>query len=299
MPTDRPLDNRISRWLEAEAPTQLPDRVLRATFERTRRTRQEASWQQVLRRLQMNRMIFGLGGAAVVVLAAVLALGLYFNSPGVGTPPSPSPTIAPSPDPTSARTSTPDAGLPLGPLTKEDNGVTFTITIPASGWRDEDIVLFKGVEVANLPEAGLLFWAWPADTEFYVYRDPCRSTSTRPDTPVTAVDDFAAALAAQASRDASEPMEVMVGGYAGKSIVLHAPLDADFFECEEHEFVSYGTEQDPLTRYHQGPGQIDELWILDVDGSIVILNAMYRPDTSADLVEEMRAIIESTTFDTP
>ena len=35
MATDRRLDERISRWLEAEAPGPLPDRVLRATFERT------------------------------------------------------------------------------------------------------------------------------------------------------------------------------------------------------------------------------------------------------------------------
>jgi hypothetical protein len=28
-----------------------------------------------------------------------------------------------------------------------------------------------------------------------------------------------------------------------------------------------------------------ELWILDVDGAIVIIDAMYRPDTPAELIE--------------
>ena len=69
--------------------------------------------------------------------------------------------------------------------------------------------------------------------------------------------------------------------------------------CEEGEFVSYGYEEDPLGRFHQGPGQVDELWILDVSGTIVILDAMYRPDTPAKPVEELRAITESTTFKTP
>ena len=43
-------------------------------------------------------------------------------------------------------------------------------------------------------------------------------------------------------------------------------------------------------------GQVDELWILDVDGAVVIIDAMYRSDTPAELVEEMRAIAESATF---
>ena len=63
--------------------------------------------------------------------------------------------------------------------------------------------------------------------------------------------------------------------------------------------ASFGTEADDLARYHQGPGQIDELWIIDVDGAVVILDAMYRPDTSAELIAEMRSIAESATFELP
>lgn len=112
MPTERQLDNKISRWLEAEAPMQLPDRVLRATFERTRKTRQQATWQALLRRLQVNRMFAALAGVAVVVVVALVAVGLYFNQPGgIGGVP-PTPTQAPSPTatppPTAALTATPE-----------------------------------------------------------------------------------------------------------------------------------------------------------------------------------------------
>jgi hypothetical protein len=310
MRTDRQLDDTISRWLEAEAPTQLPDRVLRATFERTRRARQQRGWQAPFRRLQVNRMLPALAGVAAVAVVAVVAVGLYFNQPGIGgVPPAPtqapSPTAAPTPtaEPTATRepASTPAAGLPEGPFDLEDSGMAMTVTIPAPGWTfdGEVTALVKGNEVANMPEAAILFWSWPAGTAFYVPGDPCRSTSTRPDTPATTVDDFAAALAAQASRDASEPVDVMVGGYAGKSLTLHVPDDALFDECQQGEFVSYGTEQDPLGRIHQGRGQIDELWILDVDGAFVIIDAMYRPDTPPALVEEMRGIAQSATFDMP
>jgi hypothetical protein len=84
MPTDRQLEQTISRWLEHEAPPQLPDRVLLATFELTRQTRQQKAWRAFLRRIQLNRMLSALAGAAVVVAAAVLALGIYANRPGLG-----------------------------------------------------------------------------------------------------------------------------------------------------------------------------------------------------------------------
>jgi hypothetical protein len=73
----------------------------------------------------------------------------------------------------------------------------------------------------------------------------------------------------------------------------------DFTGCEDGKFASYGTPEDPLSRYHQGPGQIDELWILDVGGATVIIDAMYRADTPADVVEEMRTIARSATFEKP
>jgi hypothetical protein len=150
--------------------------------------------------------------------------------------------------------------------------------------------------VANLPEVALVLWSYPPGTSFYVPGDPCQVDSTRPDSPATTAAELAAALAAQASRDASEPVDVTVGGFSGKAITLRVPVDADFAECEGGEFVTYGTEVDPLGRTQQGPGQIDELHILDVNGSIVVLDAMYRPDTPSQLVDEVRGIAASTTF---
>ena len=91
----------------------------------------------------------------------------------------------------------------------------------------------------------------------------------------------------------------MIGGYTGRSVTLHVPGDAVFDDCEGRTFATYGVDGDPGARTQQGPSQIDQLWILDVDGSIVVLDAMYRPDTPADLVEDMRSIAQSATFDTP
>jgi hypothetical protein len=85
------FEDSIGKWLEEAAPTRLPGRVLDATFERTRRTRQETAWRTVPGRLQMPRFVPALGGAAVVVMAAALALNLMPRL-GPSGPPTPSPS---------------------------------------------------------------------------------------------------------------------------------------------------------------------------------------------------------------
>ena len=126
-----------------------------------------------------------------------------------------------------------------------------------------------------------------AGTGFNVYGDPCHWSTTIPETPATTLDEIVAALAAQAST-----RRVGAGGRHGGRVRRqgdHAPR-ADVVRPAERapggrvrrlrpEHVrSYGPRQrDPWCGTHQGPGQIDELWILDVDGSIVILDAAYQP----------------------
>jgi hypothetical protein len=137
--------------------------------------------------------------------------------------------------------------------------------------------------------------------EVYVYGDPCQWSTTTPDTPATTVDEVVAALTAQASRDASDPVDITVDGYTGKSIILHVPDDAVFSECDEGLFASWAGGGDPLSagpsRHHQGPGQIDEVWILDVNGELIVVDAMYGAETSDEHVAEIHAILESMTFE--
>lgn len=295
-----------------EGQTELADQVydaVRSTIEETHQRAVIGPWRMPT----MNKFVpIGLGAAAVVVALVIGAQLLGPPAPGgVGTAPSATPTTMPSPS-AAPSVATPSAagGLPEGPFEIVDEGATdapvrISATIPASGWRSlpEFGGLSKGDET-DPPEAALLMWSWPAGTSFFVYGDPCQWKSTIPATPATTVDDLAAALAAQPSRDASEPTDVTIGGHTGKRVTLHVPDDAPtraeaFKDCDQQTFASYGTltagsEPD---RTHQGPGQVDELWILDVDGAIVIIDAMYRPDTPAELVDELRAVAESATFE--
>ena len=310
MTASRDPDRLIHDFL-FEGEEQLQDQVYDAVRAEIEQKPQRASiglW----RTPTMNKFLaIGLGAAAVVV--ALFAGAQLLGSPdgGLGADPTATsePSIAATNDPPPSPT--PEGLLPEGPFVWSDpaietapfdGGPLVTVTIPASGWiRDAETTgapLMKGDETQNLPEAAML--VMPTRAGVYVYGDPCQYESTTPDTPVTTVEEVTAALAAQASRDASDPVDVTVGGYAGKSIILHVPDDAVFADCEEGEFAMFRVDGEAGPgRYSQGPGQVDELWILDVDGAVVIIDAMSRPDTSAELVEEMRAIAESATFEAP
>ena len=77
MARDKRLDDAISRWLEEAAPSQLPERVLEVTLERTRTSKQKVGWRAFLGRIRLTRYAPALGAAVVVVLAAALALSHY------------------------------------------------------------------------------------------------------------------------------------------------------------------------------------------------------------------------------
>jgi hypothetical protein len=105
MTAPRSTEELISLWLEEEAAGPLPDRVLEASFERTRGTHQvrASAW----RPFKMTRPIpalIAVGAAAVVIVAGAVYLRPGSNSNVGNTPPSPSPTISfaptssPSPD---------------------------------------------------------------------------------------------------------------------------------------------------------------------------------------------------------
>ncbi|MEP7159155.1 MAG: hypothetical protein ABI797_06985 [Chloroflexota bacterium] len=107
------VDSILDSWF-AEGPTNLPDRTVAAIAEGLDDVHQRGPLG-LPRRLSMPRFVPALASATVVVLVAVLALGVYFNRPGVAVNPSPTSSASPdiginaSPTP-SAIPSTPTSG---------------------------------------------------------------------------------------------------------------------------------------------------------------------------------------------
>ena len=104
-------------------------------------------------------------------------------------------------------------------------------------------------------------------------------------------------LAAQQSRDASSPVAKTLDGHSGKSITLHVPDDAAFAGCDEGEFCSFlDAAGADCQRYHQGPGQIDVLWIGKVNKVLVVIDASHYAGTPTEVITELEALVDSVTF---
>jgi hypothetical protein len=299
MPANRKLDQTISEWLEADAPRQLPDRVLRSTFERTRRGRQQGGWRALLGRLDtMNRTFLAVGGAAAIVIASAIVFSLVSrpNSSIGGTPlPTTVPTTTPTKAPQSPGPTVAAPGVPVGSFVLWSRRVSMTVTIPATSWfgSPSNGILVKN-DIAEAPTgAGLIVF----DEALYVYGDPCHWSTTRAATAATTVDAFVAAIGAQKDRGATTPVDITVDGHSGKSITIRTPIDTKFADCDQGTYGSWTTASETTpARYSQSPGQIEKLWVVDVNGQLVVIDTAYYDGTPRAAVDEMDAIVNSTTF---
>jgi len=165
------------------------------------------------------------------------------------------------------------------------HGLNATMTVP-DGWGNLDQRgVFKDSDGSSF--MAVVFWPFPTDFN-EVYSDPCDWSTTVIEPPVgPTVDDLANALAAQAMRGDADPTDVTVDGFEGKYLDMSVPSDIDFADCDSGEFRSWAG------RFHQGPGQVDRVYILDVDGQRQVLIVHHMPATSASDLAEQQAVFES------
>ena len=113
-----------------------------------------------------------------------------------------------------------------------------------------------------------------------IYADPCLWEPVSPFGPT--VDDLAAAWANVPGFDATATKDVTVDGYAGKQIEFTVP-NHNKNQCTDGR---YGIWQEPRAHgdspnyWTQGPDQHNQVWILDVDGTRLVILASDFPDTS-------------------
>lgn len=138
-------------------------------------------------------------------------------------------------------------------------------------------------------------------------RHGCRDHSWA-DPPVgPSVNDLATALADLAPfRVTSPPKDVTIYGYRGKHLELTVPDlpvagdgdDRRFAACIDGNLKSWvaaiDTEPgDAFYGYNGEPGRTEEFWILDVDGTRLVIEANWSPASPREDVAETRAILDS------
>lgn len=139
-----------------------------------------------------------------------------------------------------------------------------------------------------------------------VVRDGCRD-HTWADPPVgPSVQDLAAALADLAPFEVtSAPEEVSAYGHRGMHLALTVPElpvegagdDLSFTGCSDGQLKSWvaaiDTEPGDAFYGYTGPGYVEEIWILDVEGTRLMIAAERSAASPAEDVDEMRTILDS------
>jgi hypothetical protein len=261
---------------------------------------------------------------AVALLASACQARVAGSSPSSSATPAPSavPSVAPTATlgakPDAVRSSSTPASSPVA-VASSGAGATpsgdgrlasqvigsgsypgWTVVIP-NGWSRSD----NGYFIHKIPGPGSLvaISVWDVGR---VPRDSCHWQGSLSD-PGPSVPGLVSALAAQSPRHATKPTSVTLAGYSGQYLEWSVPGDmtvtgtGDFKGCDVSDghldFVSWkgnGTGE----RYEQVAGQVDRLWVLDVKGQRLVVDATYTPDTTRADLRELVGVAESLRFDT-
>jgi hypothetical protein len=103
-------------------------------------------------------------------------------------------------------------------------------------------------------------------------------------------------------RAVSAPENITLDGYPGKKMVVRVADDVIFGTCDDRGLFDSRGLLEPTARqvaYSQGRGGIEEVWAVDVDGTLVVLFAGYNADTAPRIVDELHSVMASVTFEMP
>jgi len=188
---------------------------------------------------------------------------------------------------------------------------------PGTYYIDPDLDPSTPLRVVYEVPVGWRMWIGAANADGYalvsittvtnLVRHGCRNHSWA-DPPVgPSVDDLSTALADLAPfRVTSPPEDVSIYGYAGKHLELtvpHLPFvegeadDGFFVGCTDASLKSWvaAIDTEPGDAYYgyTGPGYTEEFWILDVEGTRLMIAAGRSPGSPSEDLEEQGAILDS------
>jgi hypothetical protein len=164
--------------------------------------------------------------------------------------------------------------------------VAVAYTVP-DGWEalDDGWAVIKS---GSDPVFGAAFW-----NVANVFVDPCQWVLFDP--PVgPSVDELAAAWAKVPAVEVTSTSDVTVDGYVGREVEFTVP-NYDASECQQNKFGLWqaGSFANIPDYWAQGPNVHLQLWILDVDGTRVVIKASYFPNTSEQDRADLEEILDS------
>jgi hypothetical protein len=243
------------------------------------------------RKARRNRMIGAIAVSAVlVVVGVVVAISSLRSDDGqqAGS------GLKPPPVSTATTTFLPSSGAvepgtyvvsAIDPAFDASNAITVTVPdgyLAFDGW---GIMKDEGREWMS------------ASVVDRVYTDPCHwhGTATAPPTGRD-FDALVAALANQQGLHASTPTDVRLAGFTGMRMGRTVPAGVNLADCDDAQFRFWldtggGERSTPFAGEHQ------ELWVVDVDGVPLVIEAAWPLGASAQVQAELTQMVETINID--
>jgi hypothetical protein len=125
-----------------------------------------------------------------------------------------------------------------------------------------------------------------------VYADGCRWEESLLDrSEISTTDEVVAALESQEGLRVSTPTTVSVDGFAGTYMERTVPAGTDVSRCDLGQFRVYLASE--FGERFLVRGQLQQLWILDIDGVPLVIDASVEPGTPSQVRAELRQMVES------
>jgi hypothetical protein len=269
--SDRLFDRAVRDWLD-DGSDRTPPAAIDAVLFAVKTTRQERDLRIPRRFTEMPTYMRLAAGIAIVAVLGVGVLAYLNRGPNTGGPPTESATTQP--------TLSPLAAGPLSPgrHAYQGEGVSVVLTVPA-GWEGGEFNVAKA-PARELPDGTIVMFRQPTS----VFADPCApELSAEPIGPT--VDDLAEALADLPNVTNATQADAAISGFGGQHVSF--VVDTTGIDCV---MGIYG--QGSFVRAAEN-GQRQDLWILDVAGARLVIDAATFPETSAEDRAEMRAIVDT------
>ena len=213
--------------------------------------------------------------------------------------PGPGADATPDPTPTSLYRSAPDL-LPSGAYVVDQLFERpITLEVPAN-WTGLEhgrgqALIVKTLDAQPFGEVGptVLLGMYAVDS---VYVDPCRDRAPAPRGPANVVA-FVGALTHAVGVEAGRIEATTVGGLPATVFDLRSTIDID--DCLNQPFSQWSFRAEGGVGHGNGTssGGHQRIWLLDVDGTILLIDADSGDDSFADDVEELYQIVESIRFE--
>jgi hypothetical protein len=248
------------------------------------------------RKRRNQRISAGVLGIAIFVTMVWLAttggpLDRTYTPAATGPtipPPSPSPASPPSPSPGVNPFS---ADFTIGRHSITVEGVPFSFRVPTWGWEPFGSISINKSSVGPQGAEAIIVWTGFPDG---VHADPCTQLLSPPVGPSAA--DLAAAVAtAPGTELVTGPSDVTVGGRAAKHVVLTVREDVG---CDPGFFFTWEPPLPGGAMWEMTDvGYTINVWIVDVDGTRLFIEAETTEEAGTDLEHEIQQIIESIRFE--